>query len=174
MVRDRPILAVASSVRVVGTLGLGRLVLWCAVSFLGAREAAAALQGVAQTDDAADQQVANRVCGGCHTPESVKGTRRSRSQWEETIEKMVERGAKMTDPEYEVVMRYLLSQAGRVNVNAAPASDLVAVLRISSDDANRITAHREKHGRFADFDRLLEVRDIDAARLKETRVAIEF
>jgi DNA uptake protein ComE-like DNA-binding protein len=159
--------------------------MWFTVSLLGAapaapapqtaaQTAAPAAQAAEQTEDAEDQQVVARVCGGCHAADSVKGTRRSRSQWEETIDKMVERGAKMTDPEYEAVMRYLLAQAGRVNVNVVPASELVAVLRISNEDAKRIRAYREGHGRFADFESLVAVRDIDVARLKQNRVAIEF
>jgi cytochrome c oxidase cbb3-type subunit III len=61
---------------------------------------------------AKSREVVQKVCGACHTPESVL-TNRSRAQWQETIDKMVSvQGAKGTPEEFAVVLDYLSSQYG--------------------------------------------------------------
>src|SRR5215831_4550446 len=68
----------------------------------------------AQTPDLAKQrETFQKVCGGCHTPESVVATRRSRDQWQTEIERMVANGAKGTEDEFASVLEYLTSQFGR-------------------------------------------------------------
>ena len=73
---------------------------------------AAAATGKAQ--DAAlahSREVVQKVCGVCHTPESVLTNRRTRAQWQETIERMVTaQGAKGTPEEFATVLDYLTSQ----------------------------------------------------------------
>jgi cytochrome c oxidase cbb3-type subunit 3 len=71
-------------------------------------------------DVAASKAVFNKVCGTCHTPESVLATPRSKAQWEESIDKMVQLGAKATDDEFAAVLSYLVSQYGR-EAGAVPA-----------------------------------------------------
>ena len=60
-----------------------------------------------------------RVCVTCHALEQITSSRRSRSQWDDLINRMIERGAKGTDEEFTVVFDYLVGQYGRVNVNTA-------------------------------------------------------
>jgi cytochrome c oxidase cbb3-type subunit 3 len=80
----------------------------------------AAVAGAQQPDTAASKVVFNKVCGTCHTPESALATPRSKAQWEESIDKMVQLGAKGTDEEFAAVLNYLASQYGR-DAGAAPA-----------------------------------------------------
>jgi hypothetical protein len=122
--------------------------------------------------NAEDARVYSKVCSGCHAADTVNG-RRSRAQWEAVVEKMTTEGAVMTDPEYEAVMRYLLTRHGRVNVNTATASDLALVLRLSDDDAEKILRQR-KQSRLATFEELIAIPGIDAAALTANRSAIEF
>ena len=61
-----------------------------------------------------------------------------------------------------------------MNVNRADAPALVEVLGVREVDADRILAHRKAHGRFADFDALLEVPGVDLERLKAQRNLIVF
>ena len=60
-----------------------------------------------------------RVCVTCHALEQITSSRRSRSQWDDLINRMIERGAKGTDEEFTLVFDYLVRQYGRVNVNTA-------------------------------------------------------
>jgi len=82
-----------------------------------------AVAGLAQQPDLAASKAAfNKVCGVCHTPESALATRRTKAQWEESIDKMVQLGAKATDDEFAAILDYLVSQYGRdAAADAAPA-----------------------------------------------------
>lgn len=115
-----------------------------------------------------------RSCAACHTSERVLAKRRDLGQWEEVIENMLSRGARVTDDDYDPILSYLLEQAGRVNVNRAPADDIVAVLTIPAEHATAIVEYRTKHGHFADFDALLKVPGLDAKKMQQLRDAISF
>lgn len=70
--------------------------------------------GAAQTPDLAhSREVFNKVCGTCHTPESAVSMRRTRTEWQEEIARMIANGAKGTDDEFATVLDYLTSQFGR-------------------------------------------------------------
>ena len=51
---------------------------------------------------------------------------------------MMERGAQVSDEDFEVVMDYLLRHYGRINVNKAEAEDLAIVVGVSKKDAEAI------------------------------------
>jgi len=68
------------------------------------------------------EEVLQKVCGACHTPQSVLTTRRTRAQWQETIDKMVSLGAKATDEEFAAVLNYLSAQYGPNAADAAAAT----------------------------------------------------
>jgi mono/diheme cytochrome c family protein len=53
-----------------------------------------------------------KVCGGCHPVETVTSQRRTRAQWQESINSMVARGAKGTDAELAAILDYLTAQFG--------------------------------------------------------------
>lgn len=53
-----------------------------------------------------------KVCGACHPVETVTAQRRSRAQWQESINGMVGRGAKGTDEELSAILEYLTTQFG--------------------------------------------------------------
>jgi mono/diheme cytochrome c family protein len=81
-----------------------RIVLACL-----AAAAAANAQGGAE----AQRAVAQKVCSACHTLESVTATRRSRAQWQETIDKMITtQGAKGSPEEFATVLDYLSADFG--------------------------------------------------------------
>ena len=115
-----------------------------------------------------------RVCSTCHDADRVTATRRTRTQWEEVIEKMIERGAQGTPDDFTAAEDYLLRVSGRVNVNRAPSKDLVAVLGLTTKDADAIAEYRKANGEFKDFDELCKVPAIDTEKLKQERDAISF
>jgi cytochrome c2 len=57
-------------------------------------------------------EVFQKVCGVCHTTQSVLTTRRTKGQWQETIDKMVSLGAKASDEDFAAVLSYLSTQYG--------------------------------------------------------------
>ena len=125
--------------------------------------------------DEAAKQLFRKVCGNCHPAEGVTSTRRTQAQWEETFFKMItEQGAKGTDDEFTMVFDYLLLHFGRVNVNRAPAREIMAVLGLTAQDADAIVGYRGAHGDFQDFDSLMKVPGINAEKLKQGRDAVSF
>ena len=118
--------------------------------------------------------VLSKTCGSCHTPDRIFATRRSRQEWDEVIETMISKGAKVADEDYEGLMTYLLQQAGRVNANRAPAQDLIDVLTLSEEEASAVVKYRTTNGDFADFDALAKVPGVDVKKLESHREAIAF
>jgi competence ComEA-like helix-hairpin-helix protein len=115
------------------------------------------------------------ACGKCHPPEKVTATRRTRVHWEEVITTMITtRGAQISDEDFDVVLEYLVKEHGTVNVNRAPAEDLIDVLEVSESAASAIVKHRTEHGPFKDFEALLKVPGIDRKALETKRDAVTF
>lgn len=115
------------------------------------------------------------VCGKCHPKERVTAMRRTRSQWEEVITTMITaRAAQISDDDFDTVLGYLSRHYGRVNVNRAPAPDMVEVLHVDETVAASIVTYRKEHGAFADFDALTKVPGVDREKLEPLRDAILF
>jgi competence ComEA-like helix-hairpin-helix protein len=136
-----------------------------------------AIAGAARAQDPAADQSAGafqRVCSSCHDAQRILATRRTRTQWEEVIGKMIDRGATGTDEDFTAAEDYLLRISGRVNVNRAAAADIAKVLGIPENQASAIIDYRKANGDFADFDTLCKVPGIDVAKLKTEQEAISF
>jgi cytochrome c oxidase cbb3-type subunit 3 len=69
-------------------------------------------QPAAKTSSAADEATARRLCAICHPFEHVVAIRRTRAQWEATVESMVARGARGTSAELATVIDYLSENNG--------------------------------------------------------------
>src|SRR5439155_15117660 len=57
-------------------------------------------------------ELVRKLCGTCHPVERAVAARRTKAQWQETIDKMVLLGAKASDEEFATVLNYLASQYG--------------------------------------------------------------
>ena len=126
----------------------------------------------AQADKGAEAFTA--VCSKCHPADRIVATRRTRTQWEETLEKMTKLGAQITDDNYETLIEYLLRHYGKINVNRGASKDLALVANITPSDADAIVKYRTDHGDFADFDALSKVPGVDVKALEEHRAALDF
>ncbi len=139
--------------------------------------AASPAQGPAAGSAAASDKnaaVYTRTCSLCHDAQRILSNRRTRDQWSEVIDKMVERGAQGSDEDFNAVLEYLVSHYGRINVNRGSAKDLETVLKLSDKDAEAIVAYRKDHGPIADFDALSQVPGIDVPKLSQNRDGISF
>ena len=76
------------------------------------------MAGLAQPPAGA-QQAFQKVCGACHSLETVTSQRRTRPQWQESITSMIARGAKGTEEEFSLILDYLTVQYGPVSPAAA-------------------------------------------------------
>jgi competence protein ComEA len=115
-----------------------------------------------------------RVCGRCHTSDRVVEGRRSRSQWEEVLERMVAKGATGSDDDFGIVIEYLVTEFGRVAINSAPADEVAQVLHLDSKEADAIVSYRKTHGPFADFDALIAMPGAPVEAMRQRRDAIVF
>jgi competence protein ComEA len=115
-----------------------------------------------------------RVCGRCHTSDRVVEGRRSRSQWDEVLERMVAKGATGSDEDFGIVIEYLVSEFGRVTINSAPADELAQVVHLDAKQADAIVSYRKAHGPFADFDALMAMPGAPVEALRKRRDAIVF
>jgi competence ComEA-like helix-hairpin-helix protein len=136
--------------------------------------AAVAASARAQDPEDASAGAFQRVCSSCHDAQRILATRRTKTQWEEIIGKMIDRGATGTDEDFTAAEEYLLRISGRVNVNRAAAADMAKVLGIPEKQATAIIDYRKANGDFADFDALCKVPGIDVEKLKTEQDAISF
>jgi competence protein ComEA len=115
-----------------------------------------------------------RVCGRCHVQDRIVEGRRSRSQWEEVLERMVAKGATGSDDDFGIVIEYLVSEYGRVAINSAPADEVAQVIHLELKAADAIVTYRKAHGPFADFEALIAMPGAPVEALQKRRDAIVF
>ncbi len=116
-----------------------------------------------------DEATFQKVCGACHSVSLISDSK-SIGEWDETVDAMIERGAKATGAERAAVLRYLASHFGVVNVNAAPAEEIAQVLDIPADAAEKVVAHRP----YRNLDELRNAGAVPAAKLDSSRDRIAF
>jgi hypothetical protein len=104
------------------------------------------------------------VCGKCHNLELVTDAQKSFDNWQDTLQTMIDRGARGTDQQYKDILYYLHRTQSTINVNAADASELQIVLNVSAAVAQGIIARRECE-RIKDLDDLKSIAGVDAASL---------
>ena len=115
----------------------------------------------------------------CHAAELVLGKERSEDEWEETLIKMTQFGAKGSDEEFYEVFDYLAKHfpkrapGDKINVNTATAKILEDGLEIAAKEAEAIVGYREENGNFKSLEELKKVPGVDAAKLdlKKDRLA---
>jgi cytochrome c oxidase cbb3-type subunit 3 len=73
---------------------------------------------------AGSREAFQEVCAGCHALETVTSQRRTRAQWQESINSMVARGAKGTPEQLGLILDYLTTVYGPAptTATAAPAA----------------------------------------------------
>ncbi|MES2443209.1 MAG: cytochrome c [Pseudomonadota bacterium] len=58
------------------------------------------------------QQQVQAGCGGCHAMTVITGKHYSAAKWETVVDGMIDRGAKVSDADYELVVAYLAKHFG--------------------------------------------------------------
>jgi competence protein ComEA len=130
----------------------------------------AAIGGAARGADAPASDLAREakslqaVCGKCHNLEIVLNTPRSLEDWRDTMQKMVDRGARGTDDQYDDILDYLHRTMTTIDVNSADAEELATILG-APDTAVKLIIARRAGRRFADLADLKTIPGLDAAVL---------
>jgi competence protein ComEA len=116
-------------------------------------------------DRARERQSLTTVCSKCHNLQLVADTPRDFDAWQDTVQKMVDRGARGTDAQFDDVMDYLHRNLTTIDVNTAAADELGTVLDVSEAVANAIIARRTAR-KFSDLNDLKTVPGVDASILE--------
>lgn len=85
-----------------------------------------------------------KVCSSCHGMEMVMDTPRDYDTWHDTVQKMIDRGARGTPEEFDLVMDFLFMNMTPVDVNHADADTLMGILHTDRKSADAIMARRAK------------------------------
>ena len=62
--------------------------------------------------DGVGKEVVTKVCTACHELTRISSKRRTKEEWNETVDKMAARGAKASDEEFEAIVTYLAKYFG--------------------------------------------------------------
>ena len=115
-----------------------------------------------------------QMCNRCHDSERILAMRRTKMEWEDIINKMIEKGAAGSGRDFETVFDYLLLNHGRVFINDADPIEIMKTLGLSRKDADVVVAYRTAKGPFADVEALRKVPDIDLKILDAHIEAVAF
>jgi competence protein ComEA len=106
--------------------------------------AAAWAAGTSQTSETArEAQSMKTVCARCHNLQIVMDTPKSYDAWHDTVQKMVDLGAKGTGEQYDDIMDYLHRTMTTIDVNSADVDELQIVLNASEATAQAIVTRRK-------------------------------
>ena len=98
----------------------------------------------AATEATTPEAAVTKICAACHTMELVTDTPRDYDAWHDTVQKMIDRGARGTQEEFGLVMDYLFLNMTPVDVNHGDADMLMGVLHTDEKSAQAIIARRTK------------------------------
>ena len=127
--------------------------------------------------DGPGKDVMVNACGTCHEGRRAASVRLTRDGWAAVIEDMRQRGARVSDEEFPVVLDYLtthfLGEALQpLNLNTATQIDLEAAGGLLRREAAAVIRYREQHGRFKTLDDLKNVPGLDFKKIETRRDSI--
>jgi competence protein ComEA len=137
------------------------------------RQSAAQQQSATPADDPS-AELFSQMCSRCHDGARITAIRRTKSEWEEVLTKMITMGATGSEEEFESVFGYLRRHYGKVYINTASVDEIATSLGLSTKDADAIAAYRKANGSFPDFDAVKKVPDIDVKTLEAHKDAVAF
>ena len=138
--------------------------------------AAAADRNSADTEAktlAAENEAFGRVCGACHSTTLINEFR-SEADWRETVDVMIQTGAKGSGADFDRVMRYLARNWTKIEINRAAESQIADALGVSTELATVVVRYRATHGPFANLADLKKVPGVAKVDLESRRDRIVF
>ncbi|MSO23559.1 MAG: hypothetical protein EXQ58_09980 [Acidobacteria bacterium] len=130
------------------------------------------------------KEAVQRICSGCHGVDHLSRRERTRAAWQDTVDSMLTRGAKASADEVKSVVRYLVEtfgsvesekmRPGKININLASATRLTSSLNLFPEEAEAITAYREKNGNFKEWRDLKKVPGVDVGKIEEQKDRLAF
>ena len=142
--------------------------------FLSVLTAAAVQHPAASADADPAHELFIQTCNRCHDAARITALRRTKTEWEEVINKMIERGATGSEDDFMAVFGYLRRHYGKVYINSATSEEITTTLGLTNKDADAVVAFRKANGNFQDFDAIKKVPEINVRTLEEHKDAVAF
>ena len=127
--------------------------------------------------DGAGKEVVGKICLECHDSGNFRKARFTSEEWSDSVDDMVQRGAKGTPEEIEAAVAYLSKNFGKdapVRINTAPFAEIKVVLGFTVPEVRAFLEYRDKNGELKSFDELLKVPGIDVAKTEAQKARIVF
>jgi len=115
-----------------------------------------------------------KVCGNCHSPQTVIQTLRTRQEWSDVIDQMARFGAEASDQEFDQILAYLVRHFSPIKVNTATAKDLETLLDVPGGVAEAMVAYRLEKGEFKTIDDVKKVPGLESARIEAVKTRLVF
>jgi hypothetical protein len=130
-----------------------------------------------QLPDGPGKATYESVCSLCHPSSAPAGKQWTREEWNLKVIEMLQEEPDVTADERKQIVDYLASvfkPGGRVYINLAGTKDLVKLLDIPLDEAERLVTQRREKGPFANLDAVKSVPGISAAKIDARASELEF
>ena len=150
------------------------LLVFTALTSASFGQSGAQQQSAANPADDPANDLFMQTCNRCHDAARITALRRTKTEWEEVINKMIERGATGSEEDFMTVFGFLRRHYGKVYINTAPTEEITTTLGLTTKDAEAIVAFRKANGTFADFDAVKKVPNIDVKILEDHKDAVAF
>jgi hypothetical protein len=115
----------------------------------------------------------NKICNECHSTEVVMETPKDYDDWHDTIQRMIDRGAKGTPEEFDLVAEFLYENMTTVDVNHSDADTLGVVLNAPDNAVAAILARRQTRP-FKNLADLENIRGLNVPALEAKKRMIFF
>jgi competence ComEA-like helix-hairpin-helix protein len=128
--------------------------LWILAAAASLGSAFAAGDDIKALPDGAGKEVVAKVCVECHTAATFRKMRLDEDGWWDKVGDMVDRGAKADEKQQTEIVAYLAGNFGKdakVNMNTAPYSELIVVLKFTADESKALVAYRTDRGAFKNW-----------------------
>ena len=126
--------------------------------------------------DGKGKDIVENTCTDCHSLERIKAQRRDEDGWTAIMREMIETGASINPDDMTVIVEYLTKNFGpdkKLNINKAAASEIAAVLQLTSAEADMIVGYRTRNGNFKNLSELEKVGGL-ADKIEAKKALIEF
>jgi len=104
--------------------------------------AMASVPAFAQDEATTPQAAVAKICSACHALQIVMDTPKDYDSWHDTVQSMIDHGARGTPDEFDLVMDFLFQNMTTIDVNHADAETLMGVLHAPQAAADAIMARR--------------------------------
>jgi competence protein ComEA len=131
----------------------------------------------ARLPDGEGKAITGKVCIDCHGSDNFRRKRFTADEWADSVNDMVDRGAKATPAEVDTIIAYLAKNFGRgakVQMNSAPLVEIKVVLNFSVPESQAVIDYREKNGSIKSFDELLTIPGVNAAKAQTAKDLMAF